>query len=207
MVDGTDLEHLESTAQNGGRMFYEDTWLTFESDGTVEYQTRSGTSGTIDLDHINGAIYVSGDHDLFVQGTLNGQVTMGSEGKIRIQGDLVYNEDPRIVPESDDYAGLVALDDIVVQDTPANRNNCHIHASMMAIDGSFQVHRYNRGAPRGTLHILGGVIQKRRGPVGTFGGSGSTGYIKNYAYDERLLSTAPPAFPIMERPVLVAWAD
>ena len=37
----------------------------------------------------------------------------------------------------------------------------------------------------------GAIAQKYRGAVGT---SGGTGYLKNYEYDERLHTIAPPSF-------------
>ena len=42
---------------------------------------------------------------------------------------------------------------------------------------------------------MNGVIaQKFRGPVGTGGASVSTGYTKNYSYDDRLQYRSPPYF-------------
>ena len=51
----------------------------------------------------------------------------------------------------------------------------------------------------GTLTVTGAIAQKFRGPVGT---SGGTGYIKDYAYDDRLRYREPPHFI---DPVQAAW--
>jgi len=48
------------------------------------------------------------------------------------------------------------------------------------------------------LRILGSIVQNRRGPVGTFSGSGIiSGFSKRYRYDDRLAdpSFRPPFYP------------
>ncbi len=54
----------------------------------------------------------------------------------------------------------------------------------------------------GTLTVNGAIAQKFRGPVGTFGGGGGTGYSKNYVYDDRLRYLEPPSFI---EPIQSAW--
>jgi len=58
--------------------------------------------------------------------------------------------------------------------------------------------------------VYGGIIQKKRGAVGTFNsGSGAivTGYEKNYSYDPRLMDNPPPAFPTTGQVEKVAWNE
>jgi type II secretory pathway pseudopilin PulG len=70
-----------------------------------------------------------------------------------------------------------------------------IEAALLAIKHSFIVDNYNCGASLGTLNVVGAIAQNFRGAVGTGGGSSSsTGYLKNYEYDERLKTTEPPSF-------------
>lgn len=69
--------------------------------------------------------------------------------------------------------------------------NVHIDAAILAINHSFIVDSYNCGEDLGTLTVHGAIAQKYRGAVGT---SGGTGYLKNYEYDERLHTIAPPSF-------------
>ncbi len=64
-------------------------------------------------------------------------------------------------------------------------SNIKIEAAILAIKHSFIVDNYNCGASLGTLSVKGAIAQKYRGAVGT-SGNGSTGYMKNYNYDERL---------------------
>ena len=63
-------------------------------------------------------------------------------------------------------------------------------------DGSFHVSDYNTKSPTGTLKVVGGIIQKARGPVGLLSGSTlAYGYAKDYWYDARLADNPPPYFP------------
>jgi len=57
------------------------------------------------------------------------------------------------------------------------------------------VQNYDEGSSRGTLTVFGAIAQKFRGTVSTSsGGTVSTGYAKNYQYDDRFRNTAPPKF-------------
>jgi hypothetical protein len=77
--------------------------------------------------------------------------------------------------------------------------NLKIEAALLAINHSFIVDNYNCGAKLGTLNVKGAIAQKYRGAVGT---TGSTGYLKNYEYDERFRTTEPPEFTA---PVETDW--
>ena len=60
----------------------------------------------------------------------------------------------------------------------------------------------------GTLAVLGGIIQKARGPVGTFNsttGQTVTGYSKAYSYDPRLAMNPPPYYPTTGQYERVSW--
>ena len=80
-------------------------------------------------------------------------------------------------------------------------DDVQIDAAILSLNHSFTVDNYWCGARMGVLTVNGAIAQKHRGPVGTFGGSG-TGYTKNYSYDDRLLYRAPPYFL---DPVQSAW--
>jgi hypothetical protein len=70
-------------------------------------------------------------------------------------------------------------------------SNLKIEAALLAIQHSFIVDNYNCGPQLGNLNVTGAIAQKYRGAVGT---TGSTGYLKNYVYDERFKTTEPPYF-------------
>jgi hypothetical protein len=84
--------------------------------------------------------------------------------------------------------------------------NPYIYAAILAVANSFIVDNYNCGSPSGTgnLTVYGAIVQLYRGPVGThqIDGSVSTGYIKEYKYDDRLATIEPPYFL---NPTSAAW--
>jgi len=219
----TDLTPLQYYAAHGGWIVNTDSagadfWLNFQADGTIKYAfftprgrnySPSSWNTFTPPPSFNGVISVVGSHDLRVLGTVNGRFTISSERDIYIEDDIVYAVDPREDPTSDDILGLVAGGNVIVADHPANLDNCEIHASIMALDESFTVEHYDYGSPRGVLTVLGGIVQVRRGPVGTFywGGKIRSGYRKNYVYDGRLLSQSPPYFPIYDENQVVSWLE
>ncbi|HID11580.1 MAG TPA: DUF4900 domain-containing protein [Candidatus Latescibacteria bacterium] len=219
----TDLAPLRYHASRGGWVVNTDStgmdfWLNFQADGTIKYaffnpRGRSRTPPSWNTftppASFNGIISVVGSRDLHVQGVVNGRFTVSSEHNIYIEDDIVYAVDPREDPTSDDLLGLVAGENVIVADHPANWDNCEIHASIMALDESFTVEHYDYGSPRGVLTVLGGIIQVRRGPVGTFywGGKIRSGYRKNYIYDGRLLVQSPPYFPVYDENQIVSWLE
>ena len=168
------------------------------------------------------ALYVTGGNLTLGGGTLNGQLTLGSDQDIIIKNSVNYTCDPehanpadpnhdldcRSASDNDDVLGLVATQNIKVAATAPT--DVTIQASMMAINGSFSVENYNRIATKGTLHIFGGVIQNTRGAVGTFDsrtGRRVSGYQKAYRYDERFKSLAPPLYPRTNKYDLVVWRE
>jgi Tfp pilus assembly protein PilX len=67
-----------------------------------------------------------------------------------------------------------------------------IDAAILSTQHSFIVDNFKCGAQLGELTVWGSIAQFWRGPVGT--GGSSTGYIKNYNYDNRLATAQPPEF-------------
>ena len=66
-----------------------------------------------------------------------------------------------------------------------------IYAAILSTSHSFLVDNYNCGATLGDLNIDGAIGQKFRGVVGLIN---SSGYNKEYIYDERLATDEPPYF-------------
>ncbi len=104
--------------------------------------------------------------------------------------------------------GMLARNVTIASSAP---QNLEIDAVLLAgssstTDGSFSVANYNTKVPTGTLKLMGGIIQKARGPVGTLSGSTlATGYAKNYYYDPRLADSPPPYFPTTGLYDRVSW--
>lgn len=167
------------------------------------------TVETVNLADINGVISTDGEID--VEGEVSGSVTLHSEDRIEIMGDITYRVNPLADSTSADLLGLVSEGDVVVDRYAHSANGSQdltIHASIVALNTSFTVENYNSGGSKGTLNMLGGIIQQNRGPVGTFSGSTVvSGYIKNYQYDNRLKATIPPSFPRESVFSIVYWKD
>lgn len=158
----------------------------------------------------NGVIYVQGDAQ--IEGTVKGQVTIGCSRDIEIMDNVVYDTDPRVDPTSTDLLGLVAEGNVYMDGATGGPNRDSgdetIMAAIMALNTSWTVEAYNSGSPRGKLVVYGGIIQKQRGPVGTFSSYGlSTGYEKDYHYDPRLMDNPPPAFPTTGQVEKIAWNE
>ncbi len=201
----------------GNQAYYEVELGRNGNHGTFSYRSyaKSGKhykwSGWTDVDitTTNGVVWF--DEPIEIHGTLDGQMTIGSANSIWITDDVTYEAStPGHGPDEDcdDVLGLVASKDIVVADTQANRNDCEIHAHMLALWKSLEVENYNHGSPRGDLTIWGGFAQYKVGPVGTFNKWGPvSGYEKNYHFDPRLAGMSPPGYPETDRYITVAWRE
>jgi hypothetical protein len=140
--------------------------------------------------------------DVFLSGTLRGRLTIAAENNIVVVADTRYETSGT---SSNDMLGLLANQFVQVYhpvssagtNLPDVRNptpyfqDPRIDAAILALGHSFIVQNYDEGATLGTLTVNGGIAQKWRGPVGTFGGS-PTGYLKAYSYDSRFQYASPP---------------
>ena len=170
--------------------------------GYLSYSKTNKNQWTdVPLDSFNGIIYVNGS--CWVEGVVDGQVTVVSNGQMDITGDLTVADSdangPR--PGCDDICGLLAGTKINIVDNAANRNDCVLHAHIMAINNQgCLVEKYSQGAPRGTLTVYGGLAQDKWGPVGTgyYDAQGEfhvlTGYERDFHYDWRLRTMLPPGY-------------
>ena len=135
---------------------------------------------------------------------LTGRTTLASDNYVYVTSDLRYSD-----PTSD-LLGLVPQHAVWIWNpiTYSSRRYAYanggsdreIDAALLSVNDTVQVQNYDGGGTglgsRGTLTIFGAIAQKFRGTVATAYGSGSvaTGYAKNYQYDTRFRSTAPPKF-------------
>lgn len=167
--------------------------------------------------NVKGVIYINGT--VGVSGVLRGRMTLYSNKTVVVLDDERYAADPAN-GICNDMLGVIAGDDIVVANNGINspwnvgtwRNfdntkDLHIHGVMMALSESFTVENYDTGPTdandcgvtnwgRGCLFLTGGLIQERRGAVGTTGG---TGFLKRYSYDRCVVQIPPPYFPTTGR--------
>jgi hypothetical protein len=200
---------------------------TTTASGSLGYGSATGMSSLP-----NGVIYCTGDITS-LQGEIadnlysDGEITTRSEmtiatdvnnnKDITIKNNLTYHTKPDKTLDQDAEVnlaagtlGLVARNITISSTAPAN---LEIDAVCMAggentSSGSFSVENYSSKKPTGTLTVLGGIIQKARGPVGTFNSSTGqtvTGYRKNYKYDSRLAQTPPPFYPTTGHYERLSW--
>jgi hypothetical protein len=134
--------------------------------------------------------------DAYVSGTLSGALTVASANYIYITGDLTYANPAK------DILGLIGNNAVQVWNPRAaagglvyTTKNRTIQAAILSTSHTFTVQNFAVAPSRGTLTVLGAIAQHYRGPVAqTSGGAIVSGYAKNYNYDTRLRSAAPPKF-------------
>jgi hypothetical protein len=134
--------------------------------------------------------------DVFVQGTLDGSLTLAAENYVYVTGDIRYED------ANDDMLGLVGNNAVWVWNPVTSGGSSlignsgrRIDAAILSVAHTFQVQNYETGGARGTLTVNGAIAQKYRGTVGTSSGNTlASGYAKNYQYDPRFKTTAPPKF-------------
>lgn len=149
----------------------------------------------------NGMVYVNGVAQS-VSGTVSNetQVTIASTSDLQITNHLRYQNystTPTLnATGANNILGLLSWNGNVRITTSAP-NDLHVHGTAMAPNGVFTVDNYNRGSPRGTVNLLGGVITENYGAFGTFNQSGPvSGYGRNFVHDGRMLQGfSPPYFP------------
>lgn len=214
----SDMSELIAAAQSGGK-YYSDTdlWLTFNSNGTVTYKTTSAgpeTTVTIAAFAPNGVI-LANKGNLHIKGTVDGRVTVAATGSsglgygnVILDDDIVYAADPSS-GSCDDMLGICSENNVIIANNAANNSDISVHASIFSRTGGFTAEDYNTRPVSGTIHLVGGIQQYQRGPVGQFL-SGSViihGFQKNYRYDERLMYEEPPFYPRTRNLEILSWYE
>jgi len=152
--------------------------------------------------------------DVFIEGTLKGQLTVAAANNVVVTWNLQYNN-----IAGSDLLGLVANNDVqIYHPVDNNGNNLNVktgpnrtfqnptvQAAVLSVNHSFRVQNWNVGSPLGTINLTGAIAQRFRGAVGTSSGNPpviQSGYAKGYVYDQRLKYLSPPKFL---DPVASAW--
>jgi hypothetical protein len=155
----------------------------------------------------NGALFVNSG-TLSISGTLSGELTVGASTDVKITDNLVYASDPATNPSSTDTLGIISEGDIIIDDNAPS--DLEIDGCVMALNTSFYLENWGSVGAKGTLSVYGGIIQKERGPVGTFNASTGkkiSGYSKDYSYDARLASSPPPFMPTTGDYITLSWEE
>lgn len=222
------VDGLETFADDDGLKFSgKDTvYLYFVNDSLKYKYSYSASYTTVYLPTAanNGMIFVK-NSVVRLKGTVKGQYTVAcnnstasenGKGTVYLDDDIVYNKDPKLYPNSTDLLGICAEKNVIVTDNKPNNKDINIQASIYCEKGGFSVQNYDRNKPvdgkvifRGNINLVGGIIQKTRGAVGTIGSGGSiaTGFAKRYKYDDRFLVASPPFFPGTGSFEIVSWFE
>ena len=146
----------------------------------------------------------SGCGNAYVSGNYSSELTIAAQNNVIINGSLVRSGEGLLGLIANNFIRVYhpcAFSEAEVKAGELGKNeagsleNPTIDAAMLSIQHSFIVDHYDCGKALGTLTMEGAIAQKFRGPVGTSGSKyGSTGYLKNYLYDDRLHYQEPPAF-------------
>jgi hypothetical protein len=237
----------EGMAQGGTCSFNnENLWLTFNNDGTVTYRTAPTNADDdsslysepvkIPLSTMapTGIIYLD-KGDIYVSGTLNGQVTVVSDqssgmggGNVYLVGDMVYNTDPMIpdgnggyIPnnESTDLMGIIATNNINIStsvESGGHQNNIvnpdiRIDAGIMCISGGFNLIGLGTppaNVPLGQIYLQGSMIAGKEEKVAIYNNDVlEAGYSRHIVLDERFLITPPLYFPYSKGFEILSWLE
>jgi len=175
-------------------------FTNISNNGSLIYYGISGAAtnvkrSTNDLSTMNGAIYVNGD--AYVQGVVNGTVTVAAQNAIYITNGIVYasalNPTPwasNFVPANvTDTLGLIALNQVQV----LGDNSINIHAAIMVCSNNYGFGAATWSSPRSgnrpDINLYGSLAQYQRGVVAQ---GSSYGFDKNYKFDTRFLQISPP---------------
>jgi hypothetical protein len=176
-----------------------------KSDALPYYGCRSGdafVNGTV-----KGQVTVAADNFVYVTGDITYAANAGNIlGLVGQNAVWVWNPTvgTKTTTETCDWNGSKASNCSTSVDNPdadsnyafpgPNKNRV-IDAAILSVAHTLQVQNYDGGTQLGNLTVLGAIAQKYRGTVGTSGGyGGGTGFLKDYTYDTRLRSIAPPKF-------------
>ncbi len=171
---------------------------------------RETTIGTYNLEDTP---IIFAEDDLWVEGTVNGRVTVVAAGfpvasrtqNIWINNNIVYEG-------SDDVLGLIAQNDIYfVRNVP---EDFRINGALLAQKGRIIRHRYfwlcgsSSHNVKDSLTIFGALISKEKSYWNYGGEPPDSGFItRTIIYDGRLLYAPPPFFPTTGEYEFISWKE
>ena len=185
--------------ENQIHIFEKDTAITFYTNSTFGARPLDSTEPEkiIDIGDRSAYLIANPKTELHVKGVLNGSVLVYSPANIVIDDDLIYESNPEINPESDDYLGLVSNGFIKIADAETTGDgDLHIHASIYA-KRRFSVGRFGSGNS-GVLAIYGSLA------AGSMSAT-EPRYSTRIDFDPRLENKRAPSFPMTNRYEIIDW--
>ena len=233
----------------GGNCMFngENLWLTFNSNGTVTYRTgannlvddssKYSTPVTVPISQLapTGIIYVS-KGDIYMSGTLNGQVTVVANqssgkggGNIYFTDDMVYTTSPMVrndegIYEANnnctDMMGIIASNNVVISSSSESggmQNNIidkdiHIDAAIYCESGGFYLEDLGNSvnSPTGTIYLRGSMAAGKEESIAIIDKNTKTvkaGYTRSVVLDDRFLIYPPKYFPYSSGYEIISWFE
>ena len=195
----TSLDNLGSIPAERVHRFAADAEITFRADGSFSWAYLKGEMSGHHIRLSDEPHYLLGDKgvSLRVSGVVNGKVLVYAPQDIVIGDDLLYADDPRLDPDSDDFIGLIADRYVAIAESRlTGPGDVTVHAAILA-KRRFLVRNY-RSRGGNTLHVFGSVS------------SGSLSateprFRTRLEFDPRLGNARPPGFPVTDRYEVVEW--
>ncbi|HST54478.1 MAG TPA: hypothetical protein VLJ42_01110 [Solirubrobacteraceae bacterium] len=193
--------------------------VAFPSNGVI--YISNGTCSTVYTPYGPDTTNDTGCGNVYVHGSYTTPLTIAAENDVVIDGNVTTPTDASGTPTTNGVLGLIANNFVRVNHPINGRlnagsgncasdtngagttNDITIYAAILAVNHSFINDNFDCGNPTGNLTVYGAIAQIFRGTVGTHSGATITsGYFKDYIYDDRLQVESPPYFL---NPVDAAW--
>ena len=137
--------------------------------------------------------------ELSVEGVVSGTVVIVADKRIRITGNLTYEQHPEEFAESQDYLALLSENYIeIAPPSITGRGDLTVHGALYA-KRRFVVRNF-RNRNRGLLHLYGSL---------TAGSLSATEprYATRIDFDPRFEQLRPPNFPMTNKYELDSWDE
>ena len=158
----------------------------------------------------NGLVFI--EDDIWVEGTLNGKVTLAAArfpenpnnyAKIRINNNIQY-----VARDGSNNLGLMAQGDILVPRYAPD--DLVIDAVLLSQKGHVYYRHYNSHSIKNSIEVYGSIITNLFWTWTWVGGGGATvdGYnATNTIYNNNLTFSPPPSFPTSENFEILSWTE
>ena len=197
-----DVQPFAWAARDAEAHIYElvnDTDIRFFPDGSYMWRDHKAQPAQYRNEPSSQPVYfiAAPTATLYVQGVVSGTIVIYSPRRIVVEGSLTYAHDPRHVPNSRDYLGLVSDKYIeVASPSITGPGDLDIHAAIFA-GRRFIVTDTDHGRPA-TLRIYGSLS------AGSISES-EPRYATKVEYDSRFEQQRPPGFPSTNRFAAEDW--
>lgn len=164
----------------------ETNWVYSCKAGDVFIEELDGNAANA----LNGRLTVSANNDVYVTNHID---YLGGTGGTAFLGliaeQFVYLWHP-IKFNGNDSAGNPTYANLGLTPATTPFINARVSAALLSVKHAVTTMSYDKGGSLGTLNMTGAITQKFRGIVR----QGTSGYAKNYVYDQRLRYDSPPKF-------------